>query len=310
MPLVVILASAAGGERHHTGTSLIGLVMISDTELGIHVHVAPMRPVPDPAAQEAGIRPMWSPCSSTLITAGTEALLVDTLITFDQVDALAEWIKGFGKNLVGVLLTHGHSDHWIGLSRLREHFPDLRGLATKDVLERAQFEAANLGPFWQGVFAGQVPIDPVLPELLDTDSIGLNGQPLQVIDIGQGDIEHSTILHVPQIDAVVAGDVCYNQVHMMTAYTDDVARQAWIESLDAIAAMNPSVVVSGHKRVDAPDSPDTIEQSKQYLRDFSRVASEQDTAEGIVAEMLELHGDRDNPYTLWGSAQRVVANRS
>jgi len=56
--------------------------------------------------------------------------------------------------------------------------------------------------------------------------------------------------------------------------------------------------------------PDTIEQSKQYLRDFSRVASEQDTAEGIVAEMLELHGDRDNPYTLWGSAQRVVANRS
>jgi len=112
------------------------------------------------------------------------------------------------------------------------------------------------------------------------------------------------------IDAVVAGDVCYNQVHMMTAYTDDVARQAWIESLDAIAAMNPSVVVSGHKRVDAPDSPDTIEQSKQYLRDFSRVASEQDTAEGIVAEMLELHGDRDNPYTLWASAQRVVANRS
>jgi len=40
------------------------------------------------------------------------------------------------------------------------------------------------------------------------------------------------------------------------------------------------------------------------------VASEQDTAKGIVAEMLELHGDRDNPYTLWGSAQRVVANRS
>ena len=157
MPLVVILASAAGGERHHTGTSLIGLVMISDTELGIHVHVAPMRPVPDPPAQEAGIRPMWSPCSSTLITAGTEALLVDTLITFDQVDALAEWTKGFGKNLVGVLLTHGHSDHWIGLSRLREHFPDLRGLATKDVLERAQFEAANLGPFWQGFLPARFP---------------------------------------------------------------------------------------------------------------------------------------------------------
>src|SRR5712692_9253235 len=54
--------------------------MTSDTGLGIHVHVAPMRPVPDPAAQEAVIRPMWSPCSSTLIAGETEALLVDTLI--------------------------------------------------------------------------------------------------------------------------------------------------------------------------------------------------------------------------------------
>ncbi len=283
--------------------------MTSDTGLGIHVHVAPMRPVPDPAAQEAGIRPMWSPCSSTLIAGETEALLVDTLITFDQVDALADWVKGFGKRLVGVLLTHGHSDHWIGLSRLREHFPGLRGLATKDVLARAQFEAANLGAYWQGVFAGQIPTDPVLPELFDADSINLDGHPLRVIDIGQGDVENSTIVHAPSIDAVVAGDVCYNQVHMMTAYTDAAAREAWIANLDAIAAMKPSIVVSGHKRVDAPDYPDTIEQSKQYLRDFSRVASERDTVDGIVAEMLRLHGDRDNPYTLWLSARRVVANR-
>lgn len=283
--------------------------MASDTGLDVHVHVAPMRPVPNPLVEATGIKPMWSPCSSTLVTGGTEALLVDTLITYDQVDALAGWIRGFDKRLVGVLLTHGHSDHTIGLSRLREHFPGLRGLATKDVLERVQFEAANLGSYWQGVFGDQVPSDPALPELLDADSISLDGHQLRVVDIGQGDIEHSTILHVPQIDAVVAGDVCYNQVHMMTAYTDDAAREAWIANLDAIAALNPSIVVSGHKRVDAPDSPDTIEQSKQYLRDFSRVVSEQDTVEGIVAEMLRLHGDRDNPYTLLLSATRIVAQR-
>jgi glyoxylase-like metal-dependent hydrolase (beta-lactamase superfamily II) len=284
--------------------------MTNDTGLGIHVHVAPMRPVPDPAAQVAGITPMWSPSSSTLITSEAEALLVDTLITYDQVDALATWIKGLGKRLVGVLITHGHSDHWIGLGRLREHFPDVRGLARKDVLERAQFETANLGAYWQGVFAGQVPIDPVLPELFEADSINLNGHQLRVIDIEQGDTEHSTILHAPSIGAVVAGDLCYNQVHMMTAYTDDAAREAWIANLDAIAAMNPSIIVSGHKRVDAPDSPNTIQQSKQYLSDFSRVAAKQDTVERIVGEMLKLHGDRDNPYTLWLSARRVAATRS
>ena len=70
------------------------------------------------------------------------------------------------------------------------------------------------------------------------------------------------------------------------------------------AALNPTTVVSGHKRVGAPDSPETIEQSRQYLRDFSRVVDEQETVEEIVAAMMQLHGDRDNsaPNTLVRSA--------
>jgi len=49
--------------------------------------------------------------------------------------------------------------------------------------------------------------------------------------------EHSTILHAPAIHAVVGGDVVYNQVHMMTAETDEQGRKDWIASLDRIAAL-------------------------------------------------------------------------
>ena len=93
----------------------------------------------------------------------------------------------------------------------------------------------------------------------------------------------------------------YNKVHMLTALTDGTAREAWIASIGSIAALDPDIVVAGRKRVGAPDSRDAIEQSEQYLRDFSRIAVESDTAEQTVAAMLELHGDRDNPYTLWAS---------
>jgi glyoxylase-like metal-dependent hydrolase (beta-lactamase superfamily II) len=149
--------------------------------------------------------------------------------------------------------------------------------------------------YWRGLFPGEIPEVPVLPELFDGDSIDLDGHKLRVIDIGQGDIEHLTIVHVPSLRAVAAGDVVYNQVHMLTALTDATAREAWIASIDSIAALDPDIVVAGHKRVGAPDSRDTIEQSERYLRDFSRIAAESDTAEQIVAAMLELHGDRDNP---------------
>ena len=66
------------------------------------------------------------------------------------------------------------------------------------------------------------------PEPFDGDSIDLDGHELRVIDIGQGDIEHSTIVRVPSLRAVAAGDVVYNvvynKVHMLTALTDATAR--------------------------------------------------------------------------------------
>jgi glyoxylase-like metal-dependent hydrolase (beta-lactamase superfamily II) len=51
---------------------------------------------------------MWSPMSSTLIDGAQEAILVDTFVTVAQVYALAEWVRGFGKRITGVYITHGH----------------------------------------------------------------------------------------------------------------------------------------------------------------------------------------------------------
>src|SRR5271155_1407635 len=138
--------------------------------LTVDVYVAPMRPFKGAPAQAPGDEPMWSPMSSTLIAGTEEGILVDTLVTNDQVDELAEWVRGFGKRITGVYITHGHSDHWIGLARVRQH----------------------------------------LPEALSGDEFELEGQVLRAVSVGQGDTAHSTVLHVPSVDLVVGGDVVYN----------------------------------------------------------------------------------------------------
>jgi glyoxylase-like metal-dependent hydrolase (beta-lactamase superfamily II) len=270
-----------------------------------------MRPMQGPPAQGPGDEPMWSPMSSTLIHGGQDAVLVDTLVTFDQVDALSDWIESFGRRLAGIYITHGHADHWIGLSRLRERFPDVPAWARPKVHERAVFEATNpgLSAYWQSIFPGEVPAKPVLPDRYDDTSIDLEGNELNVIDIGQGDTDNSTIMHVPSIAAVVGGDVVYNQVHMMTAETDGRSREDWIANLDQIAALNPETVVSGHNRVGAPFLPKTIGESQKYLADFSRVVDSEDAVEDIVAKMLELHPDRDNPRVVWHCAREAVKKR-
>jgi glyoxylase-like metal-dependent hydrolase (beta-lactamase superfamily II) len=280
-------------------------------ELNLDVHIAPMRPMRGTPAQGPGDEPMWSPMSATLIHGERDAVLVDTLVTFDQVDALADWIEGFDKRLVGIYITHGHSDHWIGISRLRERFPDAAAWARPKVHRRAVFEAGDpgLSAYWQSIFPGEVPEHPVLPDRLDGTSIELEGTELEVIDIGQGDTADSTILHVPSIAAVVGGDVVYNQVHMMTAETDEGTRRDWVANLDRIAALNPRTVVSGHNRVGAPFLPGTIGESQRYLSDFSSVVAREQTVEAIVSAMLELHPDRDNPRVVWHCAREAVKQR-
>ena len=282
---------------------------MTENDLSIDVYVTPMRSFVT-ESDPRGPQPIWSPMSSTLIAGERDAVLVDTLVTFDQADALADWVRSRGKHLAAVLITHGHSDHWLGLSRLLERFPDARGLATAKVLERARFEALPHGrEYWQSRFPGEVPTEPVLPELLDAGSFELEGQELRFIDT-QGDIEHTSMVYAPSIGAVVAGDVVYNHVHMMTAETDATSRGAWIASLDAIEALNPTTVVSGHKRFGAPDTPDTIEQSRQYIQDFSRIVDSEEKTEDIYTMMMGLHGDRDNPWVLWYGAQQAVAKRA
>jgi glyoxylase-like metal-dependent hydrolase (beta-lactamase superfamily II) len=279
--------------------------------LTLDVYVTPMRPFAGAPAQGPGDEPMWSPMSSTLIAGAEEAILVDALVTLDQVDALAAWVRGFGKRVTGVYITHGHQDHWIGLARLQEHFPGARGIATPEVVRRARFEAADpgLSAYWKASFPGELPQTPVLPEPLPGAQFELEGQVLRAVSVGQGDTEHSTVLHVPSAAAVVGGDVVYNGVHMMTAETDEQSRGAWIASLDAVAALDPRIVVAGHKSVGAPDLPESIGASQQYLRDFSRIVNEGGGVEDIVNAMLKLHGDRDNPRTLWHSARVAVAKR-
>jgi len=285
--------------------------MNDQVALTIDVYVTPMRPVAT-AAPVGGPKPLWSPMTSTLIAGERDALLVDALLTIDQADALADWVESHGKRVTAIVITHGHSDHWLGLSELLKRFPDAHGLATEKALEHAYFEATDAGmrQYWNSTFPGELTQSPVLPDLLDEHgSLELDGHEIRVIEVGQGDIEHSSIVYAPSIGAVAAGDVVYNQVHMMTAYTDAVSREAWIASQDAIAALNPATVVAGHKRVGATDTPDTIEQSRRYLRDFTRIVEQEETVERIFAAMMELHGDRDNPWVLWYCAEQAIAKR-
>jgi hypothetical protein len=80
-------------------------------------------------------------------------------------------------------------------------------------------------------------------------------------------------------------------------------RKDWIAALDTIESPHPRAVIAGHKRRDRADDPRIIEETRQYIRDFDRIAESADSARELYDRMLAIHPGRVNPGALWGSAR-------
>ena len=246
--------------------------------------------------------------ASTIIYGKQDAVLVDAYMTVKQTDALADWVAASGRNLTTIYITHGHGDHWFGMGSLLERFPNARAVATSDVIRVMRQHASPelLDRVWKASFPGQIPDRLVIAEELKGNVINLEGHDLVAVELGHTDTDYTTCLHVPSIGLVVAGDAAYNDVHLYLAESNAQTRREWIDALDKIEALNPRAVVASHKRPENEDDPRIIEQTRQYIRDFDRLAETTKTAQELYDKMLELHPNRVNPgWALWSSARAV-----
>jgi glyoxylase-like metal-dependent hydrolase (beta-lactamase superfamily II) len=248
----------------------------------------------------------WVTNSATLILGDHDAVLVDTFATVGQNESLIQWVKDHGRQLTHIYLTHGHGDHVYGIGQLLEAFPAARALATVGTLEEARIQATDdyRDGFWGRLFPGQIPV-PVLPELIEGDTLRLEGHTLQIVETGHTDTHGTTSLWVPDIRLVVAGDVVYNNTHMYMAETTRQSRQEWIAALHAIKCLDPVNVVAGHKHPDHTDDPTTIEESIQYLSDFNDAELATSTALELYETVLARHPRRANPGSLWGAVKQI-----
>ena len=258
--------------------------------LGVNVFTAPGKAMvgerPRPFGEALGFDPM----ASTLIFGEHDAVLVDALTTVAEAEALADWVALHHRNLRIIYITHGHADHFYGLSVLLGRFPNARAIATpKSVDEMRKFLVPPLDQIMHRCWPGQLATKLVTAEPYENDTFTLEGHEIRIIEQGHTDSPYSTSLYVPSIDLVVAGDVVYNQCHMYVGDTTPESRKNWIAALDRLAALKPAMVVAGHKKPGAPDSPSAIQDTKRYLLDFDRLQQTAASDEELFNQMTELY---------------------
>src|SRR5258708_6212896 len=205
-----------------------------DIPLSWEVFVTPGIPIVTSDLPPGIAQRMWSPISATLISGQRDAVLVDALMTVEQAHALVEWVEAHGKNLTTIYITHGHGDHFFGLGALLDRFPNARAVATPDVVKvmRKQASPEYVATFWKPRYPTQIPERLVIAEELKGNVIDPEGHELVAVEVGHTDTDHTTCLHVPSVDLVVAGDAAYNDVHLYLAESKGKTRKEWIAALD------------------------------------------------------------------------------
>ncbi|MGA3068228.1 MAG: MBL fold metallo-hydrolase [Tepidisphaeraceae bacterium] len=262
----------------------------ASSTLSVNVFTAPGKPMvgerPKPFGEPLG----FDPATSTLIFGDYDAVLVDAMTTVAEAEALASWIALHNRNLETIYITHGHFDHFYGLSILLDHFPGARAIATPSAIEAMQMSfTPPVERLARRLFPGQLAANFVSPQPYEPSTFALEGHELRIIEQGRTDCPDSTSLYVPSIGLIVAGDVVYNQCRIYVGDTTPESRKNWIAALDRLAALDPAIVVAGHKKPGAPDSPSTIQETKRYLQDFDRLQKTARSDQELFDQMTELY---------------------
>jgi hypothetical protein len=233
----------------------------NETTLSLNVFTAPGKTMvgerPKPFGEALG----FDPITSTLIFGEYDAVLVDAMLTVAEAEALADWVALHNRNLETIYITHAHFDHFYGLGILLDRFPGARAIATRKTWNAMQMSfTPTIERLARRMFPGQVPTKLVSPEPYERETFTLEGHELRIIEQG-----------------MYVGD------------TTPESRKNWIAALDRLAALNPTIVVAGHKKPGAPDSPSAIQDTKRYLQDFDRVQKSATSDQELFDQMTELY---------------------
>jgi glyoxylase-like metal-dependent hydrolase (beta-lactamase superfamily II) len=276
------------------------------SSLSIDVFNSGYKPIPGGPGWDDSTPATWPASTSTLISGDRDALLVDALMTTSEGERLAGWVQNSGKRPRAIFVTHGHADHFFGAGPVLDAFPGAQLMASdQQVVDEArgqttpQFMAA-----WNSWFAGQFSPSPVMPTLTSSQEFDLEGHPVLFRTIGGADGVVATIVHVPDMDAICSGDIVYNDIHIWLWRSTPASREAWLASLDAVAALEPSTIITGHKDPGAPDDNATrvLDQSRRYIEDFGQSVAKSSTAPEVIDAMLAKYPTHGNRYTLFAAA--------
>jgi glyoxylase-like metal-dependent hydrolase (beta-lactamase superfamily II) len=226
--------------------------------------------------------------NSVIIEGEHGVMLVDAQLTKTNAERVLEEIQKTKKPLSIIYITHEHADHFLGLEVFREAYPGVRIIANSAVVDRINKVYQEKIDKWKKILASGATSQVVAIEKFDAKVIEFEGSKIEVLKNIRGDTDENTMLWIPGQRILIAGDVLFNNMHVYTAETDSEARGKWLNSLQKIRELKPSVVIPGHSKVGAPlDASTAVDFTENYLLVFEEELKKAKDADSLINAMKE-----------------------
>jgi glyoxylase-like metal-dependent hydrolase (beta-lactamase superfamily II) len=227
--------------------------------------------------------------TATLVTGEGEALLVDAGFTRADGHRLAAAVLDSGKALTTVFISHGDPDFYFGAEVLADAFPDAVFVATPHVIEHIQHSYEGKLKAWAALGANLptrlVDLQPLTGDLtLEGHLFELKG--------GIAELPDRHYLWQAEQRVILGGVLLFQNEHVWVADTaKPEQRTAWIGLLDEMAALDPQLVVAGHRLPGTPADATAITNTREYLVVFEEELAAAVDGASLTAALVKRYPD-------------------
>jgi glyoxylase-like metal-dependent hydrolase (beta-lactamase superfamily II) len=227
--------------------------------------------------------------TATLVTGEREALLVDAGFTRADGHRLAAEILDSGKSLTTVFVSHADPDFYFGAEVIADTFPEAVFVATPLVIEHIQHS-------YQGKLKAWEALGPNLPtRLVDltelTGDLTLEGHRFELKG-GPAGLPDRHYLWQAEHRALLGGVLLFQQEHVWVADTPTLAdRAAWIGVLDEMDALEPELVVPGHRLPGTVADASAITATRDYLVAFEEELGKAPDGAALTEALVKRYPD-------------------
>jgi glyoxylase-like metal-dependent hydrolase (beta-lactamase superfamily II) len=223
--------------------------------------------------------------ASVIVSGKTDAVLIDALFTLADAEKVAQQIKTSGKKLTTIYVSHGDPDFYFGLEVFKKYFPEVTAYAAPATVEHIKATAQKKLEVWGERLGKSITSNAILPQVLKSNSIDLEGQKLEIIGLEES--PSKTFVWIPSIKAVIGGiNVFGTTFHlwMADAQTTD-ARKQWIGVLDKIESLQPTIVIPAHAKSESAFDLTAVKHTKSYIQFYEEALKTNKTSETLMAAL-------------------------